>query len=354
MTAKSKTEVRYGIDQGGWSYTTYDMFRSWNTQPKPWRKPLPFHFNCLRNTRHLDYSPDGGHGMILPVSFWYSQQAVNNSYEKMVGQIGDASSWGENLAEAHQSIDLMTHALSTITSATKQIKTGNIFAAAKTLGLGELSNKQQRRIRNAKSVGNRWLEYHFGFQPLMQDVHSSLQTLSKTDFGLRTIEGRSIDRERDQSRTYQYDSVGRQVYVGITDHRKSYSIRQSCKIRVSNPNAYLANQFGVVNPLTVAWNLIPYSFVVDWFSNVSQCLNAMTDFVGLTKEDAYFTTFSRNQLDHEDWWDQKDYYSFAYSNETVDCSRGSGTVGPSPVLKSFKGFSLTRAVTGISLLLQHL
>ncbi len=353
MTAKSKSETFLAYDQGGFAYAVYDYNRTWNTQNKPWRKPLTFHFDCMRNTKHLDYSPDGGHGMVFPPRFWYDQNAVNNSYSRLTNAIGDQSSWGENLAEAHQSLDLLTHAAGTLTKAATQLRTGNIFACAKTLGMGDLSNKQQRGIRKAKNFGDRWLEYHFGAEPLYQDIHSSLQTLSNTDFGSRTIEGASTARDRNTDRRFQYNADGTLQSTEIIHTTNQYSIKQKMRIRVDNPNAFLANQFGVVNPLTVAWNLTPYSFVVDWFSNVSQCLNAMTDFVGLTIEDAYFTTFSRNTLDYAIYWTD-DHHDFVYSNTGIDCTRHTGYAGPSLAVKPFKGFSLTRGITAISLLLQKL
>lgn len=38
---------------------------------------------------------------------------------------------------------------------------------------------------------------------------------------------------------------------------------------------------GLINPVQWMNEAIPFSFVVDWFSNLSQIISQMTDFVGL-------------------------------------------------------------------------
>lgn len=52
-------------------------------------------------------------------------------------------------------------------------------------------------------------------------------------------------------------------------------------VTVNNPNAHLANQLGLLNPIQWINEAIPLSFVVDWFSNLSQVISQLTDFVGL-------------------------------------------------------------------------
>ena len=50
---------------------------------------------------------------------------------------------------------------------------------------------------------------------------------------------------------------------------------------ISSPNSLKANQLGLVNPASVAWELIPFSFLVDWFLPVGKFLESYTDTVGM-------------------------------------------------------------------------
>lgn len=54
------------------------------------------------------------------------------------------------------------------------------------------------------------------------------------------------------------------------------------EVAVSNPNLWLANQLGLINPGTIALELVPFSFVFGWFVNLEQVISSMTDLYGLT------------------------------------------------------------------------
>lgn len=70
------------------------------------------------------------------------------------------------------------------------------------------------------------------------------------------------------------DPTIRQVYSGTA------RVTLSASCLVSNPNLALANRLGVINPAVVAWDLVPWSFVVNMFVNVNELLSSLTDEVG--------------------------------------------------------------------------
>jgi hypothetical protein len=129
-------------------------------------------------------------------------------------------------------------------------------------------------------------------------------------------------------------------------------------VSVSNPNLAIANQMGFVNPLSVAWEAVPFSFVVDWFSNVGQCLSAMTDFVGFNIERSYTTVFvslTGEYLDVADVPNRWDLSSYNLNvNQGVTVTRSTGITGPVLKRTPFKGMSVSRGATAISLLVQQL
>jgi len=51
--------------------------------------------------------------------------------------------------------------------------------------------------------------------------------------------------------------------------------------KVDNPTLARLNSLGLINPLTVAWERMPWSFVVDWFIPVSTFLQALSATIGL-------------------------------------------------------------------------
>jgi hypothetical protein len=269
--------------------------------------------------------------------------ATNKSYEKFINQTGNQAQWANNLLEARESIGMIESRAFQLTRSLIALRKGQFSKAITTLGVPD-TKPLRNKLSRAKSVGNQWLELHFGWVPAIEDIHNSVETLSKTDFGSRHLKSSGSVAARYQARSGSdvvFSSVNTNLKVRA-NHRGS--------IQVSNPNAFLANQMGVVNPLSVAWEAVPYSFVVDWFTNVGQCLSAMTDFVGLNLDNA-FTTYC---IEGSGSYEQVHFADLlTWTQQAVQVQRLSFQ-GPSLVMKPFKGFSVIRGATAISLLLQHL
>jgi hypothetical protein len=121
---------------------------------------------------------------------------------------------------------------------------------------------------------------------------------------------------------------------------------------VSNPNLYLASQLGFVNPAAIAWELVPFSFVVDWFVNVGEFLNNFTDLWGLTVTDPYTSILCTGVGQFSGLWNSDPGYSVTYTN--VYCSRSTSLSGAALRVRPWKGVSPVRAATAISLLVQQL
>jgi hypothetical protein len=145
---------------------------------------------------------------------------------------------------------------------------------------------------------------------------------------------------------------------GYTDYNEGNAVNSGVviggRVRLSNSDALLANQMGFVNPLSVAWEVVPWSFLVDWVVNVGDVINSLTDLVGLELEDVYITRF---QL-HKRQIYAKYYTGPSWTGRYESCSVGRGSVGvlpgPKLVFNPPERLSLSRAATAISLLLQRL
>lgn len=124
-------------------------------------------------------------------------------------------------------------------------------------------------------------------------------------------------------------------------------------MRVTNPNFALANQLGLINPGTVAWEIVPFSFLVDWFIPVGAWLNSFTDILGY--DVLYpFTTTTREVTAITSSIPDPPYLT--WSRETSSgfwFARTLGLPAYKLVRPPFKGFSVARAATAIALLVQQ-
>lgn len=60
------------------------------------------------------------------------------------------------------------------------------------------------------------------------------------------------------------------------------TVRLQAQLDTLNPNVLLASNLGLTNPAMVAWDLVPFSFVVDWFLPVGKFLNSFDSHYGFS------------------------------------------------------------------------
>lgn len=130
-----------------------------------------------------------------------------------------------------------------------------------------------------KAPADLWLEFTFGWVPLVEDIGAAIEVLQGFP---------------------QYERVkGAKASVFTTDvpwdggSSSTTFTRQitilSGGVRITNPNLLLANQLGFVNPAAVAWDAVPFSFVIDWFIPVGKFLNSFTADLGFGIEEPMIT-----------------------------------------------------------------
>lgn len=206
--------------------------------------------------------------------FPWQPSHYNECYAKWVGKLrAGGASMGVTLASWGQSSSMINSRLRRLHS---------FFSLVR-------SNLRRKPwLYSKKDLASDFLEGEFGFLPLAADIYKSVTTVC----------GNAIPPEYVHATCkHTHNVYTSEKYGGIDVVRRSESgtarITISAKAEISNPNLWLANRLGVINPATVAWDLVPWSFVVNYFVNVNQVLGALTDTVGLTITNGNVTRSSR-------------------------------------------------------------
>jgi len=361
MTKYKLLETHWGTNNAVNSATE----RFWDTSDhKPYVHPK-FLSTSVWRFENYDINPPTPSGALdsvyqFPVVVDQSDidHMTNKSYEKFTNGVRDTAQGANNLLEMQGNFDTIAKHAVALTSAYKAVRKGDISGALRKLGVTGVSSRKIGAIKKrSKQAADIWLELHFGWVPLVQDIGTSIGAIQRIDLGARRFKSSS-------STNFTHPDSYVDIIGSVTEHvvrnygQGKVTVKMVANYRMSNPNALLANQLGFVNPLSVAWEAVPFSFVVDWFSNVGQVLGACTDFVGLSLEDSYTTTFSAGTrfdfLSIEDSADSSNNSSRNVLVQVISCRRRYGITGPTLSFKPFKGFSPTRGATAISLLLQTL
>jgi len=271
-----------------------------------------------------------------------TDRALSKFKDKLLGEQSQlAAPWGER----KQSVDMIADRAAQMRQAWRSLRRGDFRSFKRHLHLPIFrgDNRWSRPTDAAKI----WLEYWFGWKPLVGDIYNAIDVLQREGPALQ-VQGRGTVRS-------EYVYTPRSGNWNWHYNWPLVTVRSlvQARVRVSNPNLYRANQLGLVNPASVAWELIPFSFLVDWFIPVGEFLDSWTTYCGLTLEQP-FTTQSRRGYGTQyvrNWSWPPPIQQYEGSKGVV-IQRTLGLPTKSwPTPKAFKGFSVVRGATAISLLI---
>lgn len=217
--------------------------------------------------------------------------ATNCAKAKFVAQLGDQSQLGSTLtSELKATWGTVTSGVTKALGAANAVRRGNLVKASQILGANPPSirtvvkrrvKKNGRVTRSRKQVmvmpdgrllsqtsANYWLWYSYAIKPLVSDIHNAMDILTRPA-PYHVIEA------------FCSAASARSEAFRSTKYTMKSSVSIKAHVRAANPNLWLANQLGLINPVQWINEGIPFSFVVDWFSNLSQIINQMTEFAGL-------------------------------------------------------------------------
>lgn len=318
-------------------------------QARPIDRPLPFQLVLGKETAVVGGGWAYDAGAQTTAYFvqrdWQLASATNIAYDRLKGSIGSAASLGAALAEYSQSAQMIIARASQMLTFIRRLRRLDFSGAAAELRLSTIPKGVSKR----RSFANNYLEFHFGWSPLIGDIYSAVDVLQNPIKSIRPKGTCTLDAP--DWGYYENGGVG-PIWTKRFNTRNKIRVIMGCEVTINNPNLFLANQLGLANPATVVWEVIPFSFVVDWFVNVGQVLSSGTDFLGLTVTNGYTTQFSKGQVDT---YRYNIYSSPVYSGRTSDVvfvKRTLGLVAPTLKVRPWKAPHWRRAASAVALLVQ--
>jgi hypothetical protein len=189
-------------------------------------------------------------------------------------------------AETAELVVNQIHRLIDLTKAFKAKDPGLFFRGQ--LGLNE-------RGRRGGKIPSAYLEWKYGAQPLMTDVHGALEALREKDQEkppVLTIKSSSSFTEDIQWRKLS----GITGTCGfLVDTKRTYQMKLRLDYELTNAVAATLAAVGITNPLELAWERLPFSFVADWFIPVGNWLGYLDADLGYQLKAGSWTEFSRQR-----------------------------------------------------------
>lgn len=191
---------------------------------------------------------------------------------------GARASAALTLLEWESSFGMIAKAARAIAASAYALRRGDIIGALRELNIRShhsLASRLQRKYDNGARLDRLWLEINFGWSPLVDDIRKAIAVLSQ-----------SVPTDR--IRSSASGSVNVSKSSSGASWSSSYSAMGPLKLRYTssvssvNPNVLLAKQLGLTNLAQVAWDFVPFSFVVDWFLPINKFLSSFDLSLGIS------------------------------------------------------------------------
>lgn len=113
-----------------------------------------------------------------------------------------------------------------------------------------------------KAASSAYLQYVYGVAPTMSTIFGAMAAFADSAKGSYKVKGRGRYR----------DTVRETINVNYVPTQFTYNISQRCEIgciytRPTESMAHISN-YTSLNPASIVYEMIPFSFVVDWFYDV--------------------------------------------------------------------------------------
>lgn len=352
-------------DSGKYHYIVKSGFRHVS---ELFDKPLPY----TGTSSFVEFSANPlNRGEInLPFRGWLSSQvsgksqalALNRAISRFVDALGPKAELGSAVALLGESVSMVVNRATQLRRGYRALQSGNFLSFAKEFGLTRDHHAVTRTKRTrtlfvraermpskevSRQAGGLWLEYWMGWAPACADIHNALNALTTT------LPWTTIRRSASSTIAFEQfvDNLPWSVLRRTADGAVLVKIQGN--VRIDNPNLYLAGQLGVLNPAYVLYDMMPWSWMINWFVNIEQLVQGLVPPQGLAYDKLFVTTYASATGSVDDYDFGRGTTKATWNGYIVRRSLGASLPGYKAVINAPR-LSVTRAATAISLLLQQL
>lgn len=194
-----------------------------------------------------------------------SQREIDNCVLDFYNEVnGMATNLLDAVRQRQETVNMITSNVMKLVRSMRFLKKGKWKKAASALGVSPRGSPRGR------DVPARWLELQYGWLPLLGDIY----TIGNEFFPepkFRAKKSVVTELRDDVKNVYGYGAVKLVDRYSIVGH-----------FNIDGVALPTMQHLGVLNPLGVLWEAVPFSFVVDWFLPVGDWISSLCALTGIS------------------------------------------------------------------------
>lgn len=199
------------------------------------------------------------------------------TYDKALDELLESVRGGLDLAvdlsQSKQAVQLfksMTNLRGLVVSQWKILTGNSQFFHYKPGRIGVRLTREQRYVRT-RELSSRWLEFQYGLRPAMSTIHGLAEELAGNLWKTSQVFKGNCTRKwegRENASSFMYPGMtGNSYLTQSATHKVRFAVRMTTQ-------PFELNRLTSLNPLSLIWENIPYSFVADWAVDIGGYLRS--------------------------------------------------------------------------------
>jgi hypothetical protein len=212
---------------------------------------------------------------------------VAPALEKLQTKVsGEGANLPVTLVEVESTVKMLYGAAQKLLISWSHVRRGEYLRAAQALGL----NRVPRRVTPRRTAEENWLEYRYGWRLVVMDMESYMKTIwlllrDKPIVHRASVKAEKLSAGAGYPLSYRIP-LSPDGWTNLASVQENVDLEFYRRVDVGyiyqlESVALSGSQsLGLLNLATVAWEIIPASFVADWALNVGSVLEGLTAFQG--------------------------------------------------------------------------
>lgn len=218
-------------------------------------------------------TPDNPELSHIPLSQSLENQVVSRLNDRLDKQKNVTVNYAMTYLERRESIDMVTQRARQLAKTLSLLRKGKYNEAYYNL-FG--SEKEFKGKRSKDRAANLWLEWQYGWSPLLGDIGNAVEDFFKDpppSIMRVTASGTELsDNVEIRNVSFpicRFGSLSFPVHYQIA---RAIELKYVSLYKCDMPKLVSLSSAGIADPATTAWEAVPFSFVADWFVNVGDVI----------------------------------------------------------------------------------